>query len=438
MTGSLNTGANAETVTAVNVNGGTVNGTGVLTASNGYNLTNATVNGNLGAGTLTQVGGVSTLAGTSAASAVNVDGGTLQLGGTANRLTGATTVAIAAGATLDTGAAAQALGTGAVTNSGTLKTTGAISAGSIASAGTATYGGNVTTTGAQTYTGALSTAAGSTLEAAGNLSSTDAAATTIGDGTTFRMTDTGTVDVAGNYEGSVKVDGSARLTLSDFSPETPFVVNQMMVDAGANVTLNSAGALTVDAANLSQMAKLTVKVTKGDVRFLNSSTLRNGQPGVLASDGITMQVDEGDVNTEADPMWINTATPNLSVTINGAFKAWLAGNVSSDAVTRRFLSDAADGVGASRAEMVRDFLHELKRNVGIGAVEDLVLFGGIDMEGITAPLSFSNLAVRLPKCAGEQVAHVERMLQPAIGDYGQVIEIIAHASHHVRHEIRPL
>ncbi|HYD75489.1 filamentous hemagglutinin N-terminal domain-containing protein [Ramlibacter sp.] len=403
VTGTLDTGANAETVGKLNVNGGTVNGTGVLTSTGGYNLTSATVNGALGAGTLTQVGGASSLAGTSAASTVNIEGGTLTLGNTANRLTAANSVGIAAGATLDTGAAAQALAGGAVTNSGTLTATGDISAGSITSSGTASYGGNVTTTGAQSYTGALSTAANSTLEAAGSLTSTNADATTIGDGTTFRMTDTGTVDVSGNYQGSVKVDGSASsVTLTDFSAETPFVVNQMMVDSGANVTLNSAGALTVDAANLSQLAKLTVRVAEGGVRFLNSSTERNGQKGILATGGITMQVDEGDVNTETDPMWINAGTPNLSVTINGAFKAWLAGNVSSDAVTRKFLNDAADGVGASRAEMVRDFLHELKRNVGIGAVEDLVLFGGIDMEGIIAPLSFSNLAVKLPKCAGEQ------------------------------------
>ncbi|WBY01940.1 filamentous hemagglutinin N-terminal domain-containing protein [Ramlibacter tataouinensis] len=396
--GTLDLDGYTDTVATANL-AGTLAGAGKLTAAT-YNLNGGTVNANLGAGTLNQVGGTSTLNGTSDATTVNVNGGTLQLGNAANRLASATTVAIGGGATLNTGAAAQKFAAAAITNNGTLTTGGALEAASITSAGTATFGGNVKTTGAQSYTGALATAANSTLEAGGSLTAGNA---TIGDGTTLRLNGAGTIDVAGNYAGAVKVDGGATsVTLADTSAATPFVINQMTVAPSANVTLNSAGALTVDAANFSQVAKLDVKVSKGDATFLNSSTTRGGQSGVLATGGITMQVDEGNVNTQADPMWVNPATPNLSVTITGAFKAWLAGNVSSDAVTRRILSDAQDGVGASRAEMVREFLHELKRNVGVGAVEDLVLFGGIDMEGITAPLNFSNLAVRLPKCAGEQ------------------------------------
>ena len=377
--------------------GGTTGGAIVAAV---YNLNGGTVNANLGAGTLNQAGGSSTLNGTSGAATVNVNAGTLQLGNVAHRLVGATTVAIAGGATLNTGTAAQALGKAAITNSGTLTTGGALEAASIASAGAAGFGGNVRTAGAQSYTGTLSTAANVTLEAGGSLIAGNA---TIGDGTTLRLNGAGTVDVAGDYAGAVKVDGGATsVTLTDASAATPFVVSQMTVAPSANVRLNSAGPLMVDAANFSPVARLDVRVAQGDAMFLNSSAMRGGQSGVLAAGGVTLQVDEGNVNTEADPMWINPATPNLSVTIGDAFKAWLAGNVSSDAVTRRVLATAQDGVGASRAEMVREFLRELKRNAGVGAVEDLVLSGGIDMEGITAPLNFSNLAVKLPTCAGEQ------------------------------------
>ncbi len=391
-----------------------------------YNLRGGTVTAALGTGTLNQVSGTTTLGGTSAAGTVNVNGGTLVLGGTADRLTGVTTLAIANGATLNTGAAAQALGTATVTSNGTLVSGNAISAGSITSSGTASYAGDVTTTGAQTYTGSLGTAAGSTIAAAGNLSSAHGAATTIGDGTTLRLNGAGTVNVAGNYAGAVKVDGGATsVTLSDLSAATPFVVNQMAADPSASVTLNAAGALTVDAANLSPMASLNVRVSKGDAMFLNSTTLRNGQSGVLASGGMVLQVDEGNVNTQADPMWINTATPNLSLTLSGAFKAWLAGNVSPGAVIPQIppaapnapvapvapnvqdaqnVQNAQNGMGASRAQMVREFLRELRRSGGVGAMEDLVLSGGIDMQGITAPLNFNKLAVKLPQCAGEQAS----------------------------------
>ena len=59
--------------------------------------------------------------------------------------------------------------------------------------------------------------------------------------------------------------------------------------------------------------------------------------------------------------------------------------------------------GATQAEMARFFLQELKKNVGIGIIEDLVLFGRTDADGITAPLSFRSLQANMPRCTQEQL-----------------------------------
>jgi filamentous hemagglutinin family protein len=149
---TLAMGAFSDTVANVTLESGTINGTGTLTAGT-YTTNNGTINANLGTGTLTSTGAV-TLNGTSAASAVNVTGGTLNLGPTAARLTGAgAAITISNGATLNTGNAGQGLGggTGTVVNNGALVTGAGISAASIAGTGTTSLGGAVTTTGAQTY-----------------------------------------------------------------------------------------------------------------------------------------------------------------------------------------------------------------------------------------------------------------------------------------------
>ena len=104
--------------------GGTLAGTGTLTAGQ-YQLTGATVNANLGAGTLFNLGGNSTLNGT-AAGDVSVQAGTLALGA-ANRLADAATVAVASGATLNLGTYSDTIG--ALALGGTLAGTGTLTAG---------------------------------------------------------------------------------------------------------------------------------------------------------------------------------------------------------------------------------------------------------------------------------------------------------------------
>ncbi|WP_163525955.1 hypothetical protein, partial [Klebsiella oxytoca] len=74
-----------------------------------YQLTGATVNANLGNGTLFNLGGTSVLNGTAAGN-VAVQAGTLALGAS-NRLADTATVAVASGATLDIGAFSDTIGT---------------------------------------------------------------------------------------------------------------------------------------------------------------------------------------------------------------------------------------------------------------------------------------------------------------------------------------
>lgn len=80
----------------------------------------------------------------------------------------------------------------------------------------------------------------------------------------------------------------------------------------------------------------------------------------------------------------------------------IAGNVFADEATRAQFGQAISGVSSIQAEIARYFQSVLKHNVGIGAVEDLVLFGLADLEALLAPLNFSSLEMKKPKCVGEQ------------------------------------
>ena len=99
-------------------------GTGTLTAAQ-YQLNGATINGNLGTGSLFNTGGVSTLNGTSAASSVSVQAGTLTLGA-ANRLADTATVSVSSGATLNLNAFNDTVGLALL--NGTLAGTGTLTA----------------------------------------------------------------------------------------------------------------------------------------------------------------------------------------------------------------------------------------------------------------------------------------------------------------------
>ncbi|MFM7240128.1 MAG: beta strand repeat-containing protein, partial [Cyanobium sp.] len=93
--GTLDTATFNDTVGSLTTTGGTVGGTGTLTAAN-YNLNGGTVNANLGAGTVTASSGTTSLNGSSAATTVTVNGGTLNTGG-ADKLANSAAVAVSSG-----------------------------------------------------------------------------------------------------------------------------------------------------------------------------------------------------------------------------------------------------------------------------------------------------------------------------------------------------
>jgi hypothetical protein len=388
---SLQTPGTASFTTASGIDGltfggGTLDSTGTVTA-NTYAIQGGTVAAALGTGTL-DVQGNTTLTGTSAAAAVNVTAGTLTLGSGANRLTSATTVAVNNGATLDTGSASQQIGaTGnlaALTNNGTLVVPAGISVGSINSPGV------------------LQTGAGATLAATGDITATNAG-NTFGDATGFTLG--GTLNAGGDFAGAVLVDGTSKnVTINDSSAST-LTVARMQVDPTAAVDVETINDLVIDAAQLSPVKLLVAKAPQGSVLFQNSSTVRNGAPGVLATQAIDVTIStSGQLNTQADPLYINPLTPSLLVTGDRFVpqNVWIAGNTSaySPQATTNFLSTSA--VSAIHAETAR-FLRMMQRaDAGLLGVENLVLFGNLSLDAVVAPLSFQSLLIRQPRCLEEQ------------------------------------
>ena len=98
--------------------------------------------------------------------------------------------------------------------------------------------------------------------------------------------------------------GATTVSLTDSSAATQMVISGLSAAPSANVTLVSAGAMQVDAATLSPVANLTATAQNGDMVFLNSGTLRNGTPGVLATGALTLNA-SGALNSAADPLVIN-------------------------------------------------------------------------------------------------------------------------------------
>ena len=206
----LDLGSFSDTVGTVALSG-TLNGTGTLTAAT-YNLNGAAVNGNLGAGTLTQAGGTSVLTGASAAATVTINAGTLRLGAD-ERLLDTGAVSVGSGATFDlngrtetvasvTGAGTTALGAGRLVLAGA----GASSLGALTGTGMVDKTGTGTLTLANAYaaTGSINTSAGATV-----LTGSTAGALRLTGGT---LSGTGTAAGALTLTGGTVAPGTAGAT----------------------------------------------------------------------------------------------------------------------------------------------------------------------------------------------------------------------------------
>ncbi|MGJ3647632.1 autotransporter-associated beta strand repeat-containing protein [Sphingomonas sp. GlSt437] len=203
---TLNLGANSNTVGLFALNNGTLAGTGTLTAAQ-YQLTGATVNANLGAGTLFQLGGTSVVNGTSAAALVSVNAGTLTLGAS-NRLSSTATVQVANGATFNLASQSQAIG--ALWGNGTV----ALGSGRLTVGGSTDFGfaGNVTGSGAIDKVGTGTFTLASNLAMTGLLN--------LNAGTTlFAGSTAGSVYVqGGTLIGAASIAGSLNISSGTVSP----------------------------------------------------------------------------------------------------------------------------------------------------------------------------------------------------------------------------
>ena len=264
---------------------GTVAGSGTLTAGT-YNLDGASVAANLGAGTLNS-DGTTQLDGTSAATAVNVNSGTLVLG-SADRLANGAAVNLTGDLDLGGNETIDSLaGTGSViTNSGeTLTTTGDSSFdGDITGTGGYTVNGGVSSlNNGASYTGATTVTAG-TLQVGGALASNDL------DVVSGASLETTTANVLSD-SASVAVDGTVTLggneTVGSISGAGSLVNggNDLTVGAGdfsgvisgaGDLIKESNGTLILSGAN-----------TYGGETLVNQGTL-HVDGGSLLSDEITV------------------------------------------------------------------------------------------------------------------------------------------------------
>ena len=244
---------------------GTLNGTGTLTAGQ-YQLDGATVNANLGAGTLFNLGGVSTLNGTSGAGNIVVQAGTLALGAS-DRLSDTATLVVANGATLDLNAFNDtvnlALLNGTLAGTGTLtadqyQLTGATVNANLGAGTLFNLGGVSTLNGTAGAADVLLNAGTLRLGASGRLS--DTATVSVATGATFALN--GFDERIGALFGTGDVNvGAGRLTFGG-------------IDSGFGGRLSGAGTLVHTGGLFTLMGDHTIASisnTGGELRFLGTT-----------------------------------------------------------------------------------------------------------------------------------------------------------------------
>ncbi len=275
-----------DTVGTFTLTGGTLNGSGTLTAAT-YDLKGGTVNANLGAGILTQLTSTTLLNGTSAAATVNINGGTLTLGAS-DRLFDTAAVTVNSGAILNLGVFDDTVGTFAL-NSGTLNGTGTLTA--------TTYALNGGTVNANLGTGVLNQIGNTTL-----LNGTSAAATVNISGGTLTL---GASDRLAN-NAAVMVD-TAILNIGTFSD----TVGTFTLNSG---TLNGTGTLTATTYDLNG-GTVNANLGTGTLNQVSNSTLLNG-----TSAAATVNVNGGTLTLGASDRLSDLAVLTVASTLDiGAF-----------------------------------------------------------------------------------------------------------------------
>lgn len=261
-----------------------------------YALNGGMVSANLGGGTI-NVGGISTLAGTAAATTVNVNFGMLTLDG-ADRLASTASVNVSNGATLNLGGFNQTLstltGTGSVTNSagtltlsnaladsfaGTLLGSGALAKtgdGTLALAASNSYSGGTTIlAGGVFFTGASALGSGPVSLSGGNLSYSGLGSITLANDITV----TSKTGIIGNTSGSLLTLGG---TLAHSGSILGFYGGSYNVTGKITGTAASSDLVLSNAAvTLSSAADYS-----GSTRLLAGSTLTAGLTNALPSTSV--------------------------------------------------------------------------------------------------------------------------------------------------------
>ena len=357
---TLNMNAFSDTVGTLALNG-TLGGTGTLTAAS-YTLNGATVNANLGAGTLTQTGGTSTLNGTEAATTVNVNAGTLALGAS-DRLADAAAVTVATGATLNTNAFTDTVG--ALALNGTLAGTGTLTA--------ATYTLNAATVNANLGAGTLVQASGtSTLSGTAGATTVNVAAGTLALGANDRLADNATVTIA----------SGATLNLGANSDTVGLV--------GIAGTLNGTGTLTAAEYDLSG-AVVNGNLGTGNVFQQAGTSTLNGTSGAA-----NVMVTGGTLTLGASNRLADTAAVGV------ASGATLNLGANTDTVGTLTLNGTLAGTGTLTATTYTLNAAAVNANLGAGTLTQAS--GTSVLSGTAATTTVAVMAGTLRLGASDRIA----------------------------------
>jgi autotransporter-associated beta strand protein len=319
--GTLGMGANNDTVSAFSITGGTLDGTGILTAAS-YALNGGTIGANLGAGAATVSSGSTTLNGSLDATTLAIDGGTLALGSN-GRINNNTAVTLSGGV-LDMGTFLDGVGSFTMTG-GTVDGTGTLSSvvtGYDLQSGTINANLGAGTATVSSGTVALNGSLGGDLAAGSgtaNVSGTVAGSVTVSGGTVNissadRIADSsavsvssGTLDFAANDTvGAVtltggSITGSGTVTGASYDVQAG-TISAALGGAGA-MTKTGAGTTTLSANNSGYSGAVAVNdgaILAGTSGALGSGTVAMTSGSTLAASGVTL-ANDFTVGTAAGP-----------------------------------------------------------------------------------------------------------------------------------------